>query len=30
MTIPFLNSLDKELIVFPGHGESMKLGEMLC
>lgn len=29
ITQPFLASLDKEFVVFPGHGESMKLGEMI-
>ena len=29
ITEPFLRSLNKHLLVFPGHGDSMKLGEMI-
>lgn len=29
ITLPFLHSLNREIIVYPGHGESMTLGEMI-
>ncbi len=30
MTVPFLNSLNQDMIVFPGHGDPDKLKNLIC